>query len=435
MTIKTKLLLIVSCITLQSFGQNATQKVFTSDIDNFWVAYDSIQTTKDSVQQIQFIKSLYINKGTAGLKAFMMVRSNSAEKWVKLINSSPKFWSSIRANTIAAKEKSDLIETSIRHLKELYPELREAKMYFTVGGLNSGGTTVNNMILIGTEIATGNAGTDVSDLPQNTSRWLASVFKDQSLNNIVPLNIHEYVHTQQKGEPNTLLGMSLREGSCDFITELVMGEPMQNNYIQYGRTHEKELKDQFKQEMYTRYSGNWLYNGSRSTTVADLGYFMGYAICKSYYNHATDKKKAVKEIIELNYSDTSALDKFFVDSKFYDETFDKQALIASFEKNRPRVIAINPLTADSLVDASTKVFDIVFSQPMDPSGYSINLGPKGKDTSPVVGVVGFSEDRKTFSVKVELQPNHDYEFIITDLGFKSAERLPVKTYRVRFKTK
>jgi hypothetical protein len=51
MTIKTKLLLIVSCITLQSFGQNATQKVFTSDIDNFWVAYDSIQTTKDSVQQ------------------------------------------------------------------------------------------------------------------------------------------------------------------------------------------------------------------------------------------------------------------------------------------------------------------------------------------------------------------------------------------------
>ena len=110
-------------------------------------------------------------------------------------------------------------------------------------------------------------------------------------------------------------------------------------------------------------------------------------------------------------------------------------VIASFEKNRPRVIAINPLTADSVVDASTKVFDIVFSQPMDPSGYSINLGLKGKDTYPVVGVVGFSEDRKTFSVKIELQPNHDYEFIITDLGFKSAERLPVKTYRVRFKTK
>jgi hypothetical protein len=90
----------------------------------------------------------------------------------------------------------------------------------------------------------------VSDLPQNTSRWLASVFKDQSLNNIVPLNIHEYVHTQQR-RTNTLLGMSLREGSCDSSPNLVMGEPMQNNYIQYGWTHEKELKDQFKQEMYT----------------------------------------------------------------------------------------------------------------------------------------------------------------------------------------
>jgi hypothetical protein len=67
---------------------------------------------------------------------------------------------------------------------------------------------------------------------------------------------------------------------------------------------------------------------------------------------------------------------------------------------------------DSLVDASTKVFDIVFSQQWIQAVIPSSR-PKRKRYIPVVGVVGFSEDRKTFSVKVELQPNHDYEFIIT----------------------
>ncbi|HMH34692.1 MAG TPA: hypothetical protein VK543_16765 [Puia sp.] len=40
------------------------QKVFTQDIDNFWIAFDSIQTTNDSTKQIHFIQSLYIDKGT-----------------------------------------------------------------------------------------------------------------------------------------------------------------------------------------------------------------------------------------------------------------------------------------------------------------------------------------------------------------------------------
>jgi hypothetical protein len=61
------------------------QKVFTADIDNFWTAYDSIQTTKDSLKQIDFIQKLYIDKGTKGLKTFMAVRNYTAPLWVQLI--------------------------------------------------------------------------------------------------------------------------------------------------------------------------------------------------------------------------------------------------------------------------------------------------------------------------------------------------------------
>src|SRR5215203_65561 len=290
----------IHLLFILSFASKAQkdQNVFTSDIYNFWTAYDSTQTTKDSLKQIDFIQKLYVDKGTKGLKAFMAVRNYTPALWVQLIRLYPKFWISIRPNTFTAKSYASQIEKSINKFKELYPGLKEAKMYFTIGGLRSGGTTMNDMVLIGSEIATGNASTDVSEFP---NKWLESVFKNQQPDNIVPLNIHEYVHTQQKGDPRNLLGQAIKEGACDLITELVTGRLLQNNYIVYGRAHETELKEQFKKEMFTSYSSNWLYNGSTATTVADLGYFMGYTICKSYYNNSGDKKKAIKEIIELNF--------------------------------------------------------------------------------------------------------------------------------------
>ena len=62
---------------------------------------------------------------------------------------------------------------------------------------------------------------------------------------------------------------------------------------------------------------NWLYNGSTSKTMGDLGYFMGYTICKSYYRQANNKNKAIKDIINLNYSDRSAIIQFLKESKYF----------------------------------------------------------------------------------------------------------------------
>ena len=62
----------------QTSGQNTSSSVSTVDIDNFWVAYDSIRSTSDSMQQLQYIQKLYIDKGTKGLHAFMEARDYSA---------------------------------------------------------------------------------------------------------------------------------------------------------------------------------------------------------------------------------------------------------------------------------------------------------------------------------------------------------------------
>jgi hypothetical protein len=422
---------LICCFT--ATAQSNNQKVFTSDIDNFWKAYDSCQTTKDSIKQLHFIQTLYVNKGTEGLKAFMQARDYSAPLWTKLIRLYPKFWNSVRPNTFSVKSKAKEIEASIQKLKQLYPELKEAKMYFTVGGLRSGGTTMNDMVLIGTEIATGNPTTDVSELP---NKWLEGVFKNQESDNIVPLNIHEYVHTQQKGEPQELLGLAIKEGACDFITELVIGKLITNNYLVYGRQHETELKEQFKADMFTPAYQNWLYNGSNAKTVADLGYFMGYTICKSYYNNSTDKRKAIRQIIELNYSDTAAVENFLRQSSYYTTPFNKQELVQQFEAKQPYVVQLEPFAnGDTSVDAAIKQLKIVFSQPMSKKGYSVDYGERGKDYSPVAGVVGFSDDGTSFTLKLDMKPGHEYELIITDRSFRSADGYPLKKYAVKFRTR
>ena len=417
-----------------TLGQFNKQNIFTQDIDNFWVAFDSVQSTKDSIQKIQFIQKLYVDKGSVGLKAFINARNYSPEHWVKIINNYPKFWNSIRSNTLQIKSKAVEINKSIIKLKKMYPDLRNAKMYFTIGGLNSGGTTQDSMVLIGAEIATGNMNTDVSEFSNN---WLAEVFKEHTEFNFNRLNIHEYIHTQQNGEPNNIMAQAIAEGSCDFITEIVLGKQLQTNFIQYGLKHETELKKLFKEEMFSTAYNNWFYQGSNEKTVADLGYFMGYQICKSYYSNSKDKKKAIKDIIELNYSDTNAIENFLKISAYYKENINKEQIIKAFQAKQPYFIKMLPFNnGDSLVDTTINQITLVFSKPMNPKRYSINYGEKGEESFPIIDVIGYSINNTAMDIKVKLKPNHEYNFIISNNGFISEDGYPLlKDYEIIFKTK
>lgn len=183
-------------------GQNVPS-VFTSDIDNFWIAFDSLQNIKEKNTQIEVMQSVYIDKATYGLKMFMELRNFDAAKLVEVINKYPKFWRSIRGNTLTVKQALPTIETNIQRFKLLYPDLRPAKMYFTISAIKAAGVGQDSIALIGSEIAMGDKNTDVSEFPD---KRLEDFFKPKSSVDIVPVAIHEYVHTQQKRESKILLG-------------------------------------------------------------------------------------------------------------------------------------------------------------------------------------------------------------------------------------
>ncbi|MEJ7557298.1 MAG: DUF2268 domain-containing putative Zn-dependent protease [Pedobacter sp.] len=407
-----------------------TSLIYTSDIDRFWIAYDSVKTTIDTAIQRNYMQKLYIDKGSEGLQAFMKARDYDAELWVHIINKYPKFWTSIRKNTLQAKRDAKRIEVSINQFRKLYPELRPAKMYFTIGGLRSGGTTTNDMVLVGAEIATADQTTDAAEL----SDWLKNVFKNQQGANLVSVNVHEYVHTQQQPKGQTLLAQSIREGSADFISEVVTGKIDSSAYTVYGRQHEARLRELFKLEMFSTETSNWLYNGSNAPH-ADLGYFMGYAICQSYYKNQPDKRKAIKDIIELNYQNLQLLNDFLTASKYYDKPLNPTELLKDFEALKPSVVNLSPdINLKTDVDTTLTELTFNFSQTMG-EGKSITFGKGGKDHFPLTSIIGFSEDRKSFKVKLALVPDKDYNFVITGKGFKSKTGHPLKEYTVQFNTK
>jgi uncharacterized protein YjaZ len=168
--------------------------------------------------------------------------------------------------------------------------------------MNTGGTISNNFVLIGTEIITSTKQMDLSEFEHNEYRKIFEGSEDlqTKIKNIVA---HECVHTQQAktidpdGIKCELLQRVLREGSADFIAELVSGNLKMN---EYGEKNEKQIWTDFKNELCNEDSNNWLYNSSTiKDKPADLGYFVGYKIAKEYYINTQNKKQAVNDIIEI----------------------------------------------------------------------------------------------------------------------------------------
>lgn len=408
----------------------AQQRVYTDDIDRFWIAYDSARTTTDTALQQQYFQHLYIDRSTPGLKAFMKLRHYDASGYTRLINKYPKFWTSIRPNTLTVKTRTPAIEKAIGHFKELYPELRPSTMYFTIGGLRSGGTTLNDMVLVGAEIATADSNTDASEMTD----WYKHVFKHQNPENIVALDLHEYVHTQQHDtDGNTLLSQVIKEGGADFVAELASGMPNLSAYMVYGREHADSIQKAFIKEMYGPNMMGWLYNSN--VPIADLGYYTGYTICKAYYAKAKDKKQAIKDIILVDYANDSAVDAFLFQSGYFPQKPDKKALLAAYEASQPVVAGLSAdINHHADVDTGLKTLTIYFSQTMG-NGISINYGSGGKEQWPITDGGGFSADHRSFTVNLSLKPAHHYAFVCTSLGFSSASGYPLKEYAVDFTTK
>jgi uncharacterized protein YjaZ len=118
----------------------------------------------------------------------------------------------------------------------------------------------------------------------------------------VPIILHEYVHLQQKNKPeSTLLEYAIMEGAADFITYLILGKYTNPEVFEFGFANEEKLWEQFEAQMMGKDTDDWLFNAYNPETAypGNLGYFIGFRICESFYHKASDKTKAIKEMLEI----------------------------------------------------------------------------------------------------------------------------------------
>jgi len=81
---------------------------------------------------------------------------------------------------------------------------------------------------------------------------------------------------------------------------MIVGKIINDHLRAYGDLHERELWLEFKQQMDGKDSSQWLYQGDKSKDrPANLGYYVGYKICESYYRQAANKAAAIEDILRI----------------------------------------------------------------------------------------------------------------------------------------
>ncbi|MEN2398898.1 DUF2268 domain-containing putative Zn-dependent protease [Flavobacterium sp. MC2016-06] len=421
--------LIVSTLT---FGQNFKQQFISTDIDNFWNAYDKIVSVTDTVLQKKYLKEFYIDKGTEGLKNLIEVRNYTEKDFLNVITNRPKFWNSIRQNTLDVKSHYAEIETAILKLKTQYPDLKPAVMYFSIGAFRTPGTTYENKVLIGSEFSLGAENTVVEELP----KYLHSYYKQyKPLENLALLSTHEYIHTQQKESNGSLLSNCLREGIAEFISCKVTEKKSNSPAIDFGKANQEAVINQFVKDLYLiSYDYNWLWGENKNQLKErDLGYYIGYEIAERYYNSSKDKSKAIKELIELDYSKEKEIAKITDASHLFPKRL--KELNTEYEKQRPTVASIQPLIKGNkkLKSGLTKI-TIFFSEPLNGRSTGIDFGPLGKDYFPKLSPNRvWSEDKKSITIEADLEPDKQYQFFI-DNTFRKDNQVRLKPYLIEFST-
>jgi hypothetical protein len=252
--------------------------LITTDIDNFWRAFDAADRLPTS-DRVKIFTSAYYDVASRGMRDFIDIRLGDVENFEKVVTFHDQFYRSTRA-MMRIREFEAEIRHFYRRFRDLYRPLETFNVTFVVGRMGCGGTTSESGLLIGAEMF---GRTDRTPL-DTLNHWHRAVIRPMS--EVPSMVIHELVHKQQKGRSvrgDSVLAASVREGMAVLLTELVTRREDTSAPHEYGRLHESELWEEFESCMDGKNVNDWVGNGDRSVDrPADLGYFIGCQICRAY---------------------------------------------------------------------------------------------------------------------------------------------------------
>ncbi|MBS0393678.1 MAG: lytic murein transglycosylase [Proteobacteria bacterium] len=262
----------------------AAPAIRTDDVARFYDLYEREHGHPTALQ----LEREYLAPGSEGLHEFARLRAITGEAIATAIERRPEVYAGARRCVAALPRVTRRLAVALRRLGELYPAAQFPAVTIAVGrgkpvGIGSPATGIQ----IGLEAL---CATD----------WLNPDVEARFVHVIA----HEYVHAQQvrrlvDDEHPTVLEASLVEGIAEFVGERISGS-IANAYLPalaHGR--EREIETAFVADEDRTDLSAWVYN-STPERPADLGYWVGYRIARSYYRHAADRRRAIADLIRMD---------------------------------------------------------------------------------------------------------------------------------------
>jgi uncharacterized protein YjaZ len=265
--------------------------VRTDDVARFYSVYETAHENPTA----EALQRDYIDEGSPGLRHLAEIRNVSGATIAKAIAAHPQiFADATRCMAVLPRVHSRVV-AALDELGRLYPKAQFPPVTIAISRGKPVAVADSSGVIVGLE-----ALCAVNYLNPNV--------EDRFVHTIA----HEYTHVQQAlaspqfyNDPKpTVLQASLIEGAADFVATLIAGEAaFRSPYAPADEAAYKDIETRFVADEDKTNLSQWIDNGSL-TEPGDLGYWVGYRIVKSYYQHSTDKRRALREIIEMNDAKT-----------------------------------------------------------------------------------------------------------------------------------
>jgi hypothetical protein len=109
------------------------------DIDHFWEAYDSLVNCKNRLGSLLSFQNLYLDRVTDGLKDLIRVREFTVEAFVDVLNTSPKYYASVKQYTFDVRNAEPYITMYSIDLKPSIEILNLLQFALLLGFIKLGG--------------------------------------------------------------------------------------------------------------------------------------------------------------------------------------------------------------------------------------------------------------------------------------------------------
>lgn len=260
--------------------------VRTEDVARFYSVYDAAKghPTAEALQRD------YIDRGTPGLKHLADIRNVSGVTIAKAIAAHPQvFADATRCMAVLPRVHSRVV-AALDTLARLYPKAQFPLVTIAISRGKPVAVADSTGVIVGLEALC-------------AVKYLNPNVEDRFVHTIA----HEYTHVQQalqspgfyNNPKPTVLDAALIEGGAEFVATLIARETDFHSAYAPDPADYKQIETRFAADEDKTDLSDWIDNGTL-TVPNDLGYWVGYRIIKAYYEHATNKRKALRDIIELN---------------------------------------------------------------------------------------------------------------------------------------